>query len=154
MKISRRGFRVAAWATGVVAVLLGVLYPFSYRLRPGPWSERVGIGFMICCRQACCYWWSTGHGETGLIACFIEASMERPWPTIWVERQWGNICVPLWIPLALSVGLSCICWYRSCGHKPGACHKCGYDLTGNVSGVCPECGGTVTRDLTATDMHV
>jgi len=155
MKISRRGFRIGAWATSLLAVLLLAVYPFSYRLWVGPWSEKAGIGCMICWRQACCYWWTTGHGEAGLTWCYLQAVEGRPWPSIsiWAEPRVGCVCVPLWIPPVLSAGLSCICWYRSRGRKPGTCHNCGYDLTGNVSGVCPECGGTVTRDLTATDKH-
>jgi hypothetical protein len=54
---------------------------------------------------------------------------------------------PLWIPLLLSIGVTCLLWRRTrMLRDPGICPFCGYSLRGLPAASigsprCPECGG-------------
>jgi len=55
------------------------------------------------------------------------------------------ICLPLYIPLAVSLTFTALLWRREFRHrrvaKAGACGVCGYDRRGlDAAAKCPECG--------------
>lgn len=79
-----------------------------------------------------------------------EWSRSLVWLPAWERaRTWkGNtsmlVCMPLWIPFAMSAAASAWAWRRHWKrNRHGFCAECGYDRTGLPEGaVCPECGAT------------
>lgn len=63
-------------------------------------------------------------------------------PRLWLPRitwRFGyGVTLPLWMPIALSVG--CLTARQWLPRHPHRCGSCKYDLSGTTLSVCPECG--------------
>ena len=101
--------------------------------------------------------WDQGNADTVSGHWFVR--LATPPRIEWKLPQWrrsgsfqSELVFPLWIPLAISVGV-CLRIYsaRRCWQH-GRC-ECGYSLTGLTSERCPECGRKRTRSVQDTLMR-
>ena len=156
---SCRGFRWVVkqivtrvgWRFGTLIVVLFVLYLGSIGLYAGvSGGHRYPSGFECVVESGRAWiWYGRGNeapdaewkwdwwfGSLPVSAWRVDFAPGLKWADhgVWMER---GIVIPLWMPLALVIGVQV---WRGWRYKPWQCPKCRYDLRGLDGGVCPECG--------------
>jgi hypothetical protein len=86
-------------------------------------------------------YWHPSHGELPTVESW-RATEPMLWMPRWRADAVGwSVRVPLWIPLAVALGVTGLLWRTP--HRPGTCRRGRYDLTGITGPSCPECGASV-----------
>lgn len=148
MRLHPNTRKAAKWTGLAAGVLLAVIYIAGIRFvavwAPSP-NAAVLVGHGMIGAS-----WSDAWTRDDIFESRILRDSTGPFVWLprcrWTRALWGDIVVPLWLPLLLIGAPTVLLWRRdrrsNPRNQPGHCRACGYDLTGSggVGAGCPECG--------------